>query len=283
MSQQLAVLERETGVKLLERAGRGVRLTDPALVLVGHARVLLERAEQAETDLAAALGSPAGRGRIAAFQSVSLEVAAPAMAALARTAPALRCELVEAEPEEALPALALGDLDLVLADEWPHQPRLRPAGIDRHELFDDPLRIALAEDHPAAGRGDTVRLAELAGDPWVSAAPGMGWSDVTTRICRDHGGFDPDIRHETNDAIVGFRLVAHGLAVMLIPDLVSESASPDGVVLRRIKGASLQRSVFAATRTADARRPSVVALLDAVRAAAAEAGSVAPSAGRLCR
>src|SRR3954447_18169620 len=98
VSQQLAMLEREAPVKLLERAGRGVRLTDAALVLVEHAAALLERAEQAETDLAAAAGTVVGRGRVAAFQSVSLHIAAPAMATLMRTAPRLRCELLEAEP-----------------------------------------------------------------------------------------------------------------------------------------------------------------------------------------
>src|SRR5215208_2721311 len=99
VSQQL---ERETGVRLLERAGRGVRLTDAALVLVEHADALLARAELAEADLAAAAGSVTGRGRIAGFQSVSLRLAVPAMEALARDAPRLRCELVEAEPEQAL-------------------------------------------------------------------------------------------------------------------------------------------------------------------------------------
>src|SRR5215216_2653415 len=84
VSQQLAVLEREAGVALLERAGRGVRLTDAALVLVRHAEVLLERADLAEAELAAAGGRVAGRGRIAAFQSVALYVAAPAMRPLAR-------------------------------------------------------------------------------------------------------------------------------------------------------------------------------------------------------
>src|SRR3954468_22172861 len=96
ISQQLAMLEREAGVPLLERAGRGVRLTDPALVLVGHAEALLERAEVAEAELAAAAGIVAGRGRIAGFESVALQLALPAMAALARDAPRLRCELVEA-------------------------------------------------------------------------------------------------------------------------------------------------------------------------------------------
>src|SRR4029453_11659349 len=128
ISQQLAMLEREAGVRLLERAGRGVRLTDPALVLVGHADALLERAALAEADLAGAAGSVTGRGRIAAFQSVALRLALPAIEALARAAPRLRSELIEPEPEHALPALALGDLDLVLGDEWQHQPRRLPEG-----------------------------------------------------------------------------------------------------------------------------------------------------------
>src|SRR5919107_2708205 len=86
VSQQLAQLEREAGVKLLVRAGRGVRLTDPALVLVGHAEALLERTAIAEADLAAAAGTVAGRARIAGFQSVALRLALPAMDALARDA-----------------------------------------------------------------------------------------------------------------------------------------------------------------------------------------------------
>src|SRR3954469_6401784 len=280
VSQQLAVLERETGVALLERAGRGVRLTDPGLVLARHAAVLLDRAERAESDLAAALGTPVGRARIAAFQSVSLEIAAPALAALADAAPDLRCELIGAEPEVALPALALGDVDLVLADEWPDQPRSRPTGVDRHELLADPIRVALPTGHPTAhANRDVVRLQDLAADPWVSSDPGMGWTEVTMRTCRGHGSFDPDIRHRTNDAIIGLRLVAHGLAVMLIPDLVGAGSHP-GVAIRDIGGASLKRRISAAPRAADARRPSVAALLEAVRTAARAAPVSRPRTGR---
>src|SRR3954468_18894564 len=117
ISQQLAALERDAGVPLLERVGRGVRLTDAALVLVDHAEALLERTAVAEADLAAAGGEVSGRARIAAFQSVMLRVAIPAMQALARSAPRLRCELIESEPEESMPALALGDIDLAFGDE----------------------------------------------------------------------------------------------------------------------------------------------------------------------
>src|SRR4051794_32175217 len=122
VSQQLAMLEREAGVKLLVRAGRGVRLTDPALVLVSHADALLERAERAEAALAAATGSVAGRARVAGFHSAILRIGLSAIESLEREAPQLRCELLEAEPEQALPALAIGDVDLVLGDEWQHQP-----------------------------------------------------------------------------------------------------------------------------------------------------------------
>src|SRR5918997_663319 len=146
VSQQLAVLEREAGVELLEPAGRSVRLTDAALVLVEHAGVLLERAELA------AAGTVAGRARIASFQSTALKLAVPAMQTLGREAPALRCELVESEPEESLPALALGDVDLVLADEWQHQPLARLVGVTREDLHRDPVRLVLPATHRAARR-----------------------------------------------------------------------------------------------------------------------------------
>src|SRR4051794_24761399 len=270
VSQQLAMLEREAGVPLLERAGRGVRLTDPALVLVDHADALLERAALAEADLAAAAGNVTGRGRIATFQSASLRLVIPAMEALAREAPRLRCELFEAEPEQALPALALGDFDLVLADEWRHQPLRLPAGLERHELLRDPVNLILPARHPATRRHkDAVPLGELADEAWVTSHPGMAWEEMTKRTCREHGGFDPDIRHRMNDATVGLGLVGRGLAVTLLPDLVLPGRHP-GVAVRPIAGDPVSRAIFAVTRTTDAARPSTQALLGALREAAAE-------------
>jgi DNA-binding transcriptional LysR family regulator len=269
VSQQLAMLERETGVRLLERAGRGVRLTDAALVLVDHADALLERAAVAEADLAAAAGAVSGRGRIAGFQSVMLRLALPAIEALAREAPRLRCEVVEAEPEQALPALAVGDVDIVLGDEWQHQPRRLPAGLQRHELLEDPVHLVLPAAHPAARRHpDAVPLAELAGEPWTTGHAGISWEEMTQRTCRERGGFEPDIRHRTNDATVSLALVARGLAVTLLPDLPLPDHHP-GITLRRIAGGPVSRAIFAATRAADATRPSAQALLDAVRTVAA--------------
>jgi DNA-binding transcriptional LysR family regulator len=278
VSQQLAVLEREAGVPLLERAGRGVRLTDAALVLVGHADVLLEQAELAQADLAAATGRVAGRGRIASFQSVAFHVAVPAMQELAREAPDLRCELVEAEPEQSLPMLALGDVDLVLADEWQHQALARPAGVDREDLWRDPVYLVLPADHAAARRHrEAVPLAELAGEAWTTGHRGTAWAQMTERTCRELGEFDPDIRHRTNDSVTSLALVKGGQAVTLLPELVDpDPETHPGVVVRAIAEGSVHRTIFAATRAADAKRPSVQALLAAVRSAATRLGWRAP-------
>src|ERR671916_7938 len=192
VSQGLATLEREAGVPLLERAGRGVRLTDPALVLVGHADALLERAALAEAELAAAAGTVAGRARIAGFHSVALRLGIPAMARLAAEAPRLRCEFYEAEPEQGLPLLALGDVDLLLGDEWQHGSWRLPAGLERHELLHDEVRLVA----PAArGLREGGRRGERAGDAWVGAHALRGGEEMAQRPGRGRGGFDPDIRH----------------------------------------------------------------------------------------
>ena len=270
VSQQLAVLEREAGLPLLERAGRGVRLTDAALVLVEHAGALLERVELAEADLAAAAGTVAGRGRIASFQSVAFHLAVPAMQALSHEAPGLRCELVEAEPEWSLPALAIGDVDLVLADEWEHQPLARLEGLVREDLLRDPVHVVLPAGHPVLRRHpDAVPLAELAGEAWTSGHHGTAWRSMIERTCRELGRFEPDIRHRTNDAVLSMALVAGGRAVTLLPALVDPASHP-GTAVRPIAEGAVYRNVLMASRAADAERPSVQALLAAIRAAAVD-------------
>ena len=193
----------------------------------------------------------------------------PAIDALARDAPRLRCELVEAEPEQALPALALGDVDLVLGDEWQHQPWRLPAGLQARELLRDPVRLVLPAAHPAARRHrDAVPLAELAGAGWTTGHAGMGWEAMIQRTCREHGGFEPDLRHRTNDATVSLALVARGLAVTLLPALVLPERDPE-LAVRALAGAPVERTIHAVTRAADAARPSTRALVEAVGAVAA--------------
>jgi DNA-binding transcriptional LysR family regulator len=140
-----------------------------------------------------------------------------------------------------------------------------PEGVERHELFSDPVNVLLPAKHPAARRHRTaVPLVELAGEAWATGHAGMAWEDMTERTCRELGGFHPDIRHRANDANVALALVGAGLAVTMLPDLPLPERHP-GVAVRDIADAPVHRRIFAATRTADATRPSTRALLGAVR------------------
>ena len=259
VSQQLAMLEREAGVPLLERAGRGVRLTDAALVLVEHAEALLERAALAEADLAAAAGTVAGRGRIAGFQSVMLRVALPAIEALARDAPRLRCEVVEAEPEQALPALALGDLDLVLGDEW--QPPAAAAARRRRAppAARRPVHLVLPADHPAARRHRGRRAARRARRRGLDHRPRrdrVGGDDPAhlPRARRLRPRHPPPHQRRHAEPRAG-RARAGG-------DPAARAAAarrPRGPGVRPIAEGAVSRAIFAATRATDAARPSTQA------------------------
>jgi DNA-binding transcriptional LysR family regulator len=274
VSQQLGVLEREAGTTLFEPAGRRVRLTDAALVLAAHAEQLLTAVERAEADLAvAAAGAVQGEVLVGSFQTASLHLLLPAMGALRQSHPGVQVRLVEAEPEPALEALRSHQLDLVLADEWTGAPRPRLPGLDRQDLFEEPVQIALAADHPAAAPGGPVELAELADAPWAVGEPGGGMAELTRRVCNGHGGFEPRIRHHTNELSMLLALVERREAITLLPAIALVGA-PAGVAARPVAGADLARTVFTAAREGADRRPA----LAAVRAALRDAAAVRPGA-----
>ena len=268
VSQQLQVLQREAGTALFEPAGRNLRLTDAALVLVAHAEQLLAAVERAEGDLeAAAAGAVAGVVRVGSFQTASLHLLLPAMTALEHDHPGVEVRLVEAESDPALEALRSHQLDLVLADEWTGAPRPRLPGLDREDLFEESVKIALPSDHPAAS-GQTVALKDLAQASWATGDPGGGMSELVRRVCNGHGSFEPRIRHHTNELGMLLALVERGQAVTLLPDIAFVGA-PAGVVARPIEGIALARTVFTAARTGADRRPALAAVRAALRAAAA--------------
>jgi DNA-binding transcriptional LysR family regulator len=210
----------------------------------------------------------AGVVRVGSFQTASLHLLLPSMAALQREHPGVRVRLVEAEPEPALEALRSHQIDLVLADEWTGAPRPRLPGLDREDLFTEPVHIALPAGHPAAAQ-DVVALGDLAHAAWATGDPGGGLSELVRRVCNGHGGFEPDIQHHTNELTMLLALIEHGHAVTLMPEIALADA-PAGVVARPIAGADLARTVFTAARTGADRRPALAAVRDALRAAAAQ-------------
>jgi DNA-binding transcriptional LysR family regulator len=189
------------------------------------------------------------------------------MRALEREHPGVEVRLVESEPEPALERLRSHQLDLVLADEWTGAPRPRLPGLDREDLFEEPVKVAVPSDHPTAA-GDAVTLTDLAEAPWATGDPGGGMSELVRRVCNGHGGFEPRTRHHTNELGMLLALVEHGHAVTLLPEIAIVNA-PAGVAARPIRGLALARTVFTAARTGADRRPALAAVRDALRAAAA--------------
>ncbi len=271
VSQQLAVLEQEAGVPLLERVGRNVRLTDAGRVLVQHAASLLDGVEAAEADLAAAGGVVAGTVRVASFQSAMLELITPAIAALQRTAPAVRVEVVEWELEESLPALRTQQVDLVLAEEYGDIARPRPPDVDREDLLHEGLHVVLPARHPQA-RAERVPMAALREDSWATGAPGSGQWQMTVGVCRRFGGFEPDLRHQSNDLLILLELVRTTGAVSFMPDLVLTKRAGRGLAIKDIAEAELGRTVFSLARRGSARRPALTAFQEALRAQVATVG-----------
>jgi DNA-binding transcriptional LysR family regulator len=268
VSQQLRVLEREAGTPLFEPAGRRVRLTDAALVLAEHAELLMAGAERAQADLAAAAaGAVAGVVRVGSFQTASLRLLLPAMNALRDSHPGVGIRLVEAEPEPALEWLRAHAIDLALADEWAGTPHPRRPGVEREDLFTEGLRVALPEGHPLAADDDPVALAALAREPWVTGYPGGGMAALVRRVCNEHGGFEPDVRHETNELSMLLGLVAAGHAVTLLPDLALVGGTR-GVAVRPVAEVTLTRTLFTAVREGADRRPALAAVRAAIRSAA---------------
>jgi DNA-binding transcriptional LysR family regulator len=274
VSQQLAALERDAGVPLLERVGRGVQLTEAGHRLVTHADAVLARLEAAEADLEAVSGRVAGPVRIATFQTAAHALVLPAMRPLEDRHPDLRCQVVQAEAEDALPALRLGDVDVVVAEEYDHAPRPRDPALEYRDLCRDELVFAVPDGHPAAGQ-DAIAFADLAGDEWAGGELGTAWHDMLVRACRSIGGFEPDVRHFVDDVQLIIGLVAVTGAVALVP-LMGWSGEMAGVVVRPAAEPDLDRRIFTAVRRGTGDRPAQRAVREALAEQARALGLQTP-------
>lgn len=264
VSRQLSELQRQAGVPLFERDGRRLRLTGAAHVLARHADALLARMEQAEAEMAAVAGTVAGVVRIAAFQTASTNLVAPALATVAARHPALRVEVVEAEPEGALEALARREVDLALCDEYDHVPQPRPHGVVLDEVHVESVRLAIPRDHPLASRGEPIPLSSLASERWAAGHPGSSHRRLVTHVCDAYGGFVPDIHHQATDLLILLALVGSGQAVTLLPELARPEREPAASVCG-LAEVPLCRRVYTAIRADSVGRPALAALGNALR------------------
>ncbi len=280
VSQHVRRLERRLGTALLDRAGRGVRLTEAGQVLARHGATVSAALDAAAQEIDALTGLRAGRVRLVAFPSSSAAIVPAALALLRRRHPALQVTFTEAEPPESLARLRAGDCDVALAFAYPGTDIGRGAAdlgdlVTRHLLDDQPV-LALPEDHPLAalapldggpgtGPGGPIRLPALAGETWIAGCPRCRGHLV--EACRA-AGFGPDVAYETDDYVAVLGLVAAGLGVALVPGLVRPTAvRHPGVAVRDVDGTS-HRDVHAVTTPDLVRVPAVAATLAALEEAA---------------
>lgn len=259
VSQQIAALEREAGAVLVERSPRGVRLTEAGEALVRHTEAIVARLAEAEAELEAIAGLRGGRVRMAAFGSAGTTLMPLAIAAFRSRHPAVELSLTLSEPEECIPLLRSGDLDLAIVFE--SAVDAPGDGIARVHLFEDPMYLVLPRDHPLAGRR-RPRLADLAGEAWIGGHVGSECNRLMSHACA-RVGYEPRIAFETDDYAAMQGLVAAGVGVSLIAELGLATVRDD-VVVRDLGGETPVRQVFAATRAAGYRYPAAQAMVEIV-------------------
>jgi DNA-binding transcriptional LysR family regulator len=268
VSQQIATLEAETGMTLLERHARGVRLTAAGEALVEHAEGILARLEVAETELSAIAGLRAGRLRMASFPTAGATLMPLAIATFRSDYPEVELTLAEGEPEEITPRLRAGEFDLALLFEFeePTPPQQVPSeSLTRVDLLEDPMYLALAHNHPLAQKR-TLRLEDLRGEAWVQTSRSSPCARHVVRSCHA-AGFEPNVSFESDDYQTVQGLVAAGVGVALIPELALSVVRED-IAIRTLSPHPPARRVLAAAPGSARLSPATPAMLRILQDAA---------------
>ncbi|GIJ56465.1 LysR family transcriptional regulator [Virgisporangium aurantiacum] len=257
VSQQLAALQREAGVPLLEHAGRGVSLTPAGVALVHHTETILATLEAAGATLAAARTGLSGTLRIGAFPSAVRTLLPPALAAFGRDHPALDLMVTELDPVAMPDQLRDGRLDVALLHDYDIVPVAPDPTLDSTPLLDETVYLAV----PADADFDADPVAGARGADWIVGTPGTLCHTVAVRACQA-AGFTPRVRHHADDFTAVLALVAAGQGVSVVPQL-GAADPPPGV---RLLPLAAHRRTRVAYRRGAGTHPAVAAFSVTLRA-----------------
>ena len=269
VSQQIAALEAETGMKLLERHPRGVTLTAAGQTLVGHAEGILARLEAAEASLSAIAGLRGGRLRVASFPTAGATLLPLAIATFRASYPDVELTLAEGEPEAIVPRLRAGELDLALLFEFAGETPLSE-DMTRTQLLEDAMHLALPREHPLADR-QRIRLEDLETDAWVQTSRSSPCARHVVRSCHA-AGFEPHVAFESDDYQTVQGLVAAGVGVALIPELALSVVRED-IAIRSLSPSPPVRQVIAAAPAGARLVPAAPAMLGILEEIARDVGA----------
>ena len=268
VSQQLAALEKEAGIQLLERRGRTLRLTPAGSLLVDHAEVILGGIAAAEADLEALRGGGHTTVRVAVFTSAARVLLPWVWRGLSESpgpVPALR--VLEHEPEAALAALRRLEADVAVVHAYSLLPRDVPPGCEQHHLTDEPVVLVVGADVADRHRlapGEPVDLARLSAEGWLMPGPDTACHELTRRAC-GAAGFVPHPVALASDFSVLTALAAAGAGVALVPWMALPADAGDVRLHPLVEPVS--RTISAVTRIGESRQPHVGLVLGALRAA----------------
>ncbi|MET8527493.1 LysR family transcriptional regulator [Micromonospora sp. NPDC005172] len=274
VSQQLAALQREAGIRLLERSGRRVSLTATATALVRHTEVILAALEAADATLAAARTGLRGSVRIGAFPSAVRTLLPAALVTLARDHPALDLMITELDPVDMPAALRSRQLDVALLHDYDIAPVPPDPALDSIALLEETVHLAvpagvLSDDDAdlgAVGGADLGAVNDPVGGArdaqWIVGSPGTLCHSVALHVCQ-MAGFAPAVRHHVDDFTAMLALVAAGEGVALVPQLAVTQPSPQV----RLLPLTLRRRTRIAYRRGAGDHPAVLACVWALRRA----------------
>jgi DNA-binding transcriptional LysR family regulator len=264
VSQQMAALERRAGMALLDRTTRGVRLTDAGEALLRHADAILAEQALAERELEAIAGLRGGRVRMAAFPTAGAALVPAAVSLFSARYPDVALSVLEAEPEESVPMLRSGELEVAIVAsvrELPEGFGDMYDGIDLHHLLDEPRYALLPPDHRLARR-KRLRLDDLAHEVRIDLAR------TPTREGRiylapgpEPNAGEPPIAFRSDDINIVQGMVAAGAGIAVVPELALTNLRTD-VTIRSLGSSAPTRTIAAATLAAHHRSPATLALLD---------------------
>ncbi|MEU6217260.1 LysR family transcriptional regulator [Streptomyces sp. NPDC047022] len=255
VSQQLRALEVEARATLMHREGRGLRLTAAGSALAASCEQVLAALERAEGAVRALDDDLSGDLALGCAPSALTAVASPLAAALAERHPHLTLRITQTDPEESLPRLRCHDLDLVVSYRYHQLGAPQPSGTTAVALFDDPLVLAVPDALADAVRHDGIgALREMA---WISAPAPGSCHEILLHACRD-AGFTPRIAHTYEDLRAALTLVATGLAVTILPQLMCD-APPPAVTLLPLPGRG--RTIEALVRAGSEHQPTIAGTL----------------------
>jgi len=259
ISQQIKRLERQSGVDLLERVGRGVILSGPGRILVEEGARIAADLERLETDLHAHAGGVTGDLALVGFSTAMRGLIAPVAAGLMTTHPDLRIRLREVEPWQAVDEVAAGKADVAVVHRWGDVPLAIPDHLDRATVHRDEADIVVRDDHRLARRR-TVQPSDLVDEHWIATPEGTICREWLLRMYAGTGGL-PVIEHTSMEFDSHLALVSAGLGIALVPRL-GRSPLPANTRAVSVTDPVPEREVLVVWRHSQGRSPAVRALVE---------------------